>query len=100
TTARHAILRVQTRDMPLTEEALEQLPNFAEQAYGYVGADLMELAREAGLNALRRVSAAHLDASLAHTAIDPNGLLVGRQDFQAALKAVHPASLRESLLAY
>src|SRR5437764_15302079 len=52
--AREEILRVQTREMPMTEDALAALPEVARQAYGFVGADIMELACEAGLNALRR----------------------------------------------
>ncbi|HEY3115123.1 MAG TPA: AAA family ATPase, partial [Chloroflexota bacterium] len=98
--ARNEILRVQTRDMPLTDDALAALPNIAEQAYGYVGADLMELAREAGLNALRRASSKYLGSPSLPTALDPSDLVVTQQDFETALNAVHPASLRESLLSY
>ena len=60
--AREQILRVHTREMPLSEDAIENIPSVADRAYGYVGADLMELSREAGLNALRRASQAFIAA--------------------------------------
>jgi transitional endoplasmic reticulum ATPase len=97
--AREDILRVHTRDMPMTEDALAAMPEIARQAYGYVGADLMELAREAGLNALRRASAGFIENSLAQAARSAD-LMVTADDFFAALRRMRPASLRESVMYY
>jgi transitional endoplasmic reticulum ATPase len=97
--AREEILRVQTREMPMTEEAIDALPEVAQQAYGFVGADIMELAREAGLNALRRATSGFI-ANQALAAVSPEDLMVTSDDFQSALKSVHPASLRESVMSY
>ena len=96
--AREEILRVHTREMPLAENALEALPEIAQQAYGYVGADLMELAREAGLNALRRASQRFIENPTLASYPSSDDLVVSSADFSAALERVKPASLRESLI--
>src|SRR5439155_10737125 len=98
--ARQEILRVHTREMPLTAEAAAVLPAMAQRAYGYVGADLMELAREAGLNALRRAAATFLDSPSAASYPAADDLVVVPADFESALRGVRPASLREALLSY
>jgi transitional endoplasmic reticulum ATPase len=98
--AREDILRVQTREMPLTEDALAAMPEIARQAYGYVGADLMELAREAGLNALRRASSAFIEHSSIAQAARSADLMVAADDFFDALRKMRPASLRESIMYY
>ncbi|HLC26357.1 MAG TPA: AAA family ATPase, partial [bacterium] len=51
---RMEILFIQTRGMPLSEEAQDYLEELARLTVGFVGADFMELCREAGLTALRR----------------------------------------------
>jgi len=48
------ILQIHSREMPLSEEAIDSFPRLAGLTHGFVGADLMELCREAGLSALRR----------------------------------------------
>jgi transitional endoplasmic reticulum ATPase len=97
---REEILRVQTREMPLSEEALEHLPRIAERAYGFVGADLMELAREAGLNTLRRAAQEFLRSPSPSSYPSSADLVVTRADLDEAVRQVRPASLRESLLSY
>ena len=42
------ILRIHTRDMPLSNECADYLPQVADTTHGFVGADIMELCREAG----------------------------------------------------
>jgi transitional endoplasmic reticulum ATPase len=86
--------------MPLTDDAIDALPVIARQAYGYVGADLMELAREAGLSALRRASGAFIDHPSVAAAARSADLVVTADDFFQALRHMRPASLRESLLSY
>jgi transitional endoplasmic reticulum ATPase len=94
------ILRVHTREMPLSADALEALPRIADAAYGFVGADLMELCREAGLNALRRASQGFIESPSIMSYPSSDDLIVTSQDLQSALGRVSPASLRESLISY
>ncbi|SOD94668.1 AAA family ATPase [Blastococcus haudaquaticus] len=100
TEAREQILRVQTREMPLDDDALAGLSAIAERAYGFVGADIMELSREAGLNALRRASTRFVESPSMATYPDAAELVVSRGDFDAALGTVQPAAMRESLITY
>jgi transitional endoplasmic reticulum ATPase len=90
---RREILDIHTRDMPLTRAAKEHLDDIAADTHGFVGADLMELCREAGLTSLRRRSAAR--GELAAFRVDPVELLVDVADFQDARRTVRPSALRE-----
>ncbi|MGH9114825.1 MAG: AAA family ATPase [Acidimicrobiales bacterium] len=87
------ILRIHVRGMPLSRAAAQSLPEVAGAAHGFVGADLMELAREAGLGALRR--GAFLGGS---PRVGEDQLVVEADDLRAALAAIRPAALRQSLL--
>jgi transitional endoplasmic reticulum ATPase len=98
--AREQILRVHTREMPMDDSALAALRDVAERAYGFVGADLMELSREAGLNALRRSSTQFVESPSLASYPAAEDLVVRSEDFEQALKTVHPAAMRESLIAY
>ncbi|MFZ3077667.1 MAG: AAA family ATPase [Candidatus Aenigmatarchaeota archaeon] len=49
---RKEILKIHTRNMPLSEDV--NLEELAEKTYGYVGADLAALAREAAMSVIRR----------------------------------------------
>ncbi|MSQ09404.1 MAG: AAA family ATPase [Dehalococcoidia bacterium] len=98
--AREEILRIHTREMPLTADALKALPAVAQRCYGYVGADLMELSREAGLTSLRRAAAEFLNDPQAAAKLDASQLTVSAADFDVATSVVRPASMRESLLSY
>ena len=98
--AREEILRVHTREMPLSGDALDSLPDIARQAYGYVGADMMELAREAGLNSLRRASQRFIENPSLASYPASEDLVVTHEDFSGALERVRPASLRESLISF
>ncbi|MHA1733711.1 MAG: CDC48 family AAA ATPase, partial [Promethearchaeota archaeon] len=69
--ARLKILEVHTRDMPKTKELEEKLKEFASQTDGYSGADLENLCREAGMEAIREkkhefevVEVRHFEAAL------------------------------------
>ncbi len=98
TKGRLEIIQIHTREMPLSADALEYLPEVARSTYGFVGADLMELCREAGLNALRR-SASALDHHLTAFKIVPEEIAIERADFEAALGKIRPSALRETLIA-
>jgi transitional endoplasmic reticulum ATPase len=98
--AREQILRVQTREMPLSDDAVAAIPDLAARAYGYVGADLMELSREAGLGALRRAAGAFVASPSVASYPDPRELVVTAEDFDAAMRKVRPSAMRESLIAF
>jgi transitional endoplasmic reticulum ATPase len=92
------ILEIHTREMPLTGEALDHLPDVARATHGFVGADLMELAREAGLNALRR-SAGALTDHLGAFRIDAGlRIEVDSVDFDEAVTKITPSALREAFV--
>jgi transitional endoplasmic reticulum ATPase len=91
------ILRIHSRAMPLSEEAFEYLDELAQVLHGFVGADLMELCREAGLNALRRKFGHGTGyASFPQTALEE--LAVEKTDFEHALAKVGPSAMREVLV--
>lgn len=92
------IFRIHTRDMPLSEACAAELPRIADVTHGFVGADIMELCRESGLNALRRSTAAlvnHLDAFN----LQSESITIEPQDFRRALETIRPSAIRESFIA-
>ncbi len=95
---REQILRVHTREMPLDSEASDNLNDLARRAHGFVGADLMELSREAALAALRRSTTEFIEHPSLASYPAASDLVVTRADFEAALQRVHPSAMRESLL--
>jgi len=91
------ILVIHTREMPLGREAEAYLPVLASQSHGFVGADLMELCREAGLNALRR-QVQDLTSGRKLAQLDVNKILVEREDFIRARNQCRPSASREALV--
>ncbi len=90
------ILQIHTRAMPL-EEGLD-LEKLAAVTHGFVGADLSALAREAAMQALRRVLP-HVDPDTGDIPADLlNNLYVTQADFELALTEVSPSALREVLV--
>ncbi len=87
------ILQIHTRNMPLANDV--DLNKLAEITYGYTGADLAALVREAAMNALRRYlnqidwDADSIDAELLES------MYVTMQDFLNAFKEVIPSGFRE-----
>ena len=94
---RREILEIHTREMPLSDEAQGFLDDAARRTHGFVGADLMELCRDAGLSRLRR-SAGNLQDHRAAFRIPLQDLRVEREDFEAALAQVRPSAMRETLI--
>jgi transitional endoplasmic reticulum ATPase len=90
---RKEILQVHTRGMPLADGV--DLDSFSESTHGFVGADLESLAKEAAMNALRRIrpdidlEANEIDAELLES------IRVTERDFKDALKGIEPSALRE-----
>lgn len=90
--ARFAILRVHSRNMPLSEDV--DLRELARITHGFVGADLAALCREAAMNSLRKALPELKDGENA----DPeflSGLFVSMEDFLFALKDIEPTAIRE-----
>ncbi|MSQ52167.1 MAG: AAA family ATPase [Betaproteobacteria bacterium] len=94
---RREILEIQTREMPLTDDAQICMDEVARRTHGFVGADLMELCRCAGLSALRR-STLNLENPKAAFRVDMTNLRVDRQDFETAMSQVRPSAMRETLI--
>ncbi|MEF8782932.1 MAG: CDC48 family AAA ATPase [Haloarculaceae archaeon] len=90
---RKEILQVHTRGMPLSESV--DLDQYAENTHGFVGADIAQLAKEAAMNALRRIRP---ELDLEEDEIDAETLErleVTETDFKHALKGIEPSALRE-----
>ncbi len=87
------ILKIHTRSMPLAPSV--RLDEIAEATHGYTGADLAALAREAAMNALRRVLPGTDLSSLKVTRELLSKLKVEMQDFLEAMKHIQPTLLRE-----
>lgn len=95
TEGRLEIFQIHTRGMPLTPDA--DLSQLAEISYGFVGADIAALVREAAMNALRRILP---DIDLEQQEIPKEvleKLQVTFNDFEEAMKEVQPSALREIL---
>jgi transitional endoplasmic reticulum ATPase len=94
---RREILEIHTREMPLSDDAQAFLDEIAKRTHGFLGADLMELCRDAGLSRLRR-SAGNLQDYRAAFRIPLQDLRVEREDFEIALSQIRPSALRETLI--
>lgn len=93
---RREILGIHTRGMPFSEDV--NLPELARVTYGFVGADLAALAREAAIEAVRRIMP---KLNLEERTIPPevlDSLAVTRHDFTEAMKRVHPSAMREVMV--
>lgn len=95
-TGRLDVLSIHAREMPLTEAAREVLPDVARRCHGFVGADLLELCREAGLNALRRQLPGVQPGAAGSP--DLSDITVDSGDFESAMTRIQPSALRESLV--
>jgi len=84
---RYQILQIHTKGMPLAEDV--NLEHIAKITYGFVGADLSALCKEAGMVALRKI--------LAQVGLDGDipAFEVLMEDFIAALREIEPSATRE-----
>jgi transitional endoplasmic reticulum ATPase len=90
---RREILAIHTRGMPLEPDV--DLDEIARTTFGFVGADLSALSREAAMDSLRR-SLPDMDLDAPEIDLQVlDRLRVTRDDFHAALKRVQPSALRE-----
>jgi transitional endoplasmic reticulum ATPase len=93
---RREILGIHTRGMPLADGI--DLDDLARRTYGFVGADLAALVREAALEAVRRILPRinFEEASIPPEILD--SLSVDTNDFENALKRVSPSAMREVMV--
>jgi transitional endoplasmic reticulum ATPase len=93
---RREILGIHTRGMPLADDV--NLDELARRTYGFVGADLAALVREAALEAVRRIMP-KLDLSKDSIPTEIlDALLVEQFDIDNALKRVQPSAMREVMV--
>ncbi len=93
---RREILGIHTRGMPLGDKV--DLAELARTTYGFVGADLAALTREAAIEAVRRIMPR---LNLEERTVPPevlDTLSVTREDFLEALKRVQPSAMREVMV--
>ena len=93
---RREILGIHTRGMPLGEDV--DLDELARTTFGFVGADMAALTREAAIEAVRRIMP---KINLEEGTIPPEVLdevRVTRDDFLGALKRVQPSAMREVMV--
>lgn len=87
---REEILQIHSRNMPLSDDV--DLCQLAKTLYGYVGADISALCKEAALFALRR-HIKDIEIELA----DPESIVVSMDDFKQAKNKIVPTAGREVL---
>ncbi len=93
---RMEIFQIHTRGMPLHEDVV--LEDYAKETYGFVGADIAAVGREAAMNALRRIlPEIDLDEPTIPKEI-LDRLIVQKGDFEAALREIQPSAMREILV--
>ena len=93
---RREILAIHTRGMPLGDGV--DLQELSRRTYGFVGADLAALTREAAIESVRRIMPRlNLEeGTIPHDVLDE--LSVTRTDFDEALKRVQPSAMREVMV--
>ncbi len=93
---RRQILSIHTRGMPFREDV--NLDELARVTYGFVGADLAALAREAAIETLRRnlPNIDLRDREIPQEVLE--NLVVERDDFFNALRRIQPSALREIMV--
>ena len=91
--ARLKILQIHIRGMPLTNDI--DLESLASELYGYTGADIRALCREAALRALRRYMP-EIDAIGEDFPPDTmERMKVSAHDFREAMREIVPTAMRE-----
>ncbi len=93
---RREIFAIHTRGMPLADNV--DLKELARTTYGFVGADIAALSREAAIEAVRRLMPKlNLEeGTIPAEVLDT--LSVTREDFMEAIKRVQPSAMREVMV--
>ncbi len=92
---RKEILEIHTRGMPKAKDV--DLDNLADVTYGFVGADLAALSREAAMNTLRRYLP-EIDPDKPIPTEVLQKMEVVMDDFKDAHHSIEPSALREVLI--
>ncbi|HPC09902.1 MAG TPA: AAA family ATPase [archaeon] len=87
------ILKIHTRNVPLGKDV--DLKKIAEITYGYVGADLAALIKEAAINAINNAIKQIKTPSKEEEKKILENLSITNDDIQHALKHIQPTGLRE-----
>jgi len=91
------ILKIHTRNMPMKKNV--KLEDLASKTHGFVGADLSSLAKEAAMNLLRKLLPDfNLDGEQEIPKEVLDKMIIGKEDFEEALKVVRPSAMREVLV--
>jgi len=91
------VIKIHTRNMPLEKKL--NLQKLADMTYGYVGADISALSKEAAMSALRRILPEIKWKDEDHLPRDVmEKLIVKWDDFENALRVVEPSAMREVLV--
>jgi transitional endoplasmic reticulum ATPase len=90
---RHTILKIHSRRMPLANDV--DLEHLAQITYGFVGADLEALCKEAGMVTLRRYVELYGKDKIDKILTDTENMQITRNDFLSALVEVEPSATRE-----
>jgi transitional endoplasmic reticulum ATPase len=91
------ILKIHTRAMPMKKDV--NLDELASKTHGFVGADLESLAKESAMVVLRKaLPDLNLDddKEIPQEALDK--MIIGKEDFEKALRVVRPSAMREVLV--
>ncbi|MFX1237557.1 MAG: CDC48 family AAA ATPase [Promethearchaeota archaeon] len=92
---RKEIFQIHTRGMPLHTDV--NLKNYAEITYGFVGADIMAVCREAAMISLRRIlPKINLDEPIPSDIIQE--IIIYDKDFIQAINMVEPSAMREVMI--
>jgi transitional endoplasmic reticulum ATPase len=90
---RHTILKIHSRRMPLAADM--DMERIAQITYGFVGADLEALCKEAGMVTLRRYLDLYGKDKIDSVLAEPEHLQITMDDFLTALREVEPSATRE-----
>jgi len=90
---RKNILKIHSRRMPLAADV--DLEHLAQITYGFVGADLEALCKEAGMVTLRRHIELYGKDNIDRVLADTESLQITGDDFLNALREVEPSATRE-----
>ncbi len=89
------IFQVHTRGVPLAKDI--DLDYFADTTFGFVGADIALLVKEAAMNAIRKIiPVIDIEKEIPNEVIEQ--LKLTKSDFDFARKIVGPSALRELLI--
>ncbi len=93
------ILKIHTRNMPLTKDI--DLKRLADRTHGYAGADVEALCKEAAMHSLKRILP-EVKSHMREGEKVPKNILekiiVTSDDFKEGLKLVRPSAMREVLI--